>query len=136
VKLIICLFVIFGISLAIRAQDETFFKALHQIETSGRIGNVIGDNGRSLGPFQISRPYWLDATEKRRDLRKQGYGSVARKDYAEQIVRLYFLRYERRAVLEKDYETLARLHNSGPNWRKKKHLTDRYWNKFKKELDR
>ena len=112
------------------AQNEQFFKALHQVETSGRTGAIYGDQNRSLGMYQISKPYWLDATEKRPDLRKQGYGRVVEEAYAQQIVRLYMKRYCKGGTVEQ----MARCHNSGWNWRKKYHLTDNYWNKFKKHL--
>lgn len=130
--LIIVLLLLFAYSA--NAQDEKFFYALHQVETSGRTGEIYGDGGRSLGPYQISKAYWLDATYRSPKLRKAGYKSVTRKDYAKQIVLLYCSRYERRALVNKDWETLARLHNSGPSWRKKKHLTDSYWKKIRKHL--
>ena len=41
----------------------------------------------------------------------------------------YFMRYEPEALANGDWETLARLHNGGPNWREKLVATARYWSK-------
>lgn len=117
----------------VEGTDEKFFKALHQVETSGRVGAVLGDGGLARGPFQIHRAYWQDAIEFRPSIGGR-YEDVERIDYAKQIVRAWMQRYCPRAVKAKDYEAMARAHNSGPNWRKKKHLTDAYWKKFKKHL--
>jgi hypothetical protein len=43
------------------APPESFWRALHQVETSGRHGAILGDNGKSLGPLQISRAYHADS---------------------------------------------------------------------------
>jgi len=115
------------------AQDERFFYALHQVETSGRTGAIYGDGGRSLGPYQISKAYWLDATHRSPKLRNQGYRSVTRVDYSKQVVRAWMQRYHPRAVRTKDYETMARAHNGGPKGHKKS-ATLKYWNSFRKFL--
>jgi hypothetical protein len=128
------IFLILVLAFNLHATDAKFFTALHQVETSGRTGAIRGDQGRSLGPYQISKAYWLDATYRSPSLRAQGYGSVSRIDYSRRIVVLYCQRYEPTAVKAKNYETLARLHNAGPRWSKKKHLTHGYWRKFEKRL--
>jgi hypothetical protein len=50
---------------AYSAPPESFWKALHHVETSGRLGPIPGDfvNGapRALGPLQIHRAYWKDS---------------------------------------------------------------------------
>jgi len=38
-----------------------FYKALNMVETNGKQGRILGDNGNSLGPLQISYAYWLDS---------------------------------------------------------------------------
>ena len=36
-------------------------KAIHLVETGGRLGAIKGDGGRALGPLQIHRAYWIDS---------------------------------------------------------------------------
>ena len=44
------------LALAVTAQaapPDSFFRALHIVETSGRTGAILGDGGKALGPLQI-----------------------------------------------------------------------------------
>lgn len=111
-----------------------FINAIHQVESSGRIGAVSGDNGKSNGPLQISKAYWLDAKEYSNGKLKGSYNDVSNLTYAKKVVYYYIMRYEKQALLNNKYETMARLHNSGPNWKSKKNLTNGYWNKVRKIL--
>jgi len=106
-----------------------FIKAVHQVESSGSLTPPDGKKFGEIGPFQVSEPYWIDsrvecAFEDCRDY-----------DTAIKVMTAYFNRYEDKALLNGDYETLARLHNSGPRWREKKHLTNTYWEKIQKHLN-
>ena len=95
------------------APPESFWRALHQIETSGRHGAILGDNGRSLGPLQISRAYHADS-------RVSGsYEQVADLAYARRVATAYFKRYAPAAWEAGDVETLARIHNGGACGHKK-----------------
>ena len=95
------------------APPESFWRALHQVETSGRTGAVRGDNGRSLGPLQISRAYHADA-------RVAGsYEQVADLAYARRVATAYLKRYAPQAWAQGDVETLARIHNGGPSGHRK-----------------
>ena len=90
------------------APPESFWRALHQVETSGRHGAIIGDNGRSLGPLQISRAYHADS-------RVAGsYEQVTDLAYARRVATAYLKRYAPQAWAQGDVETLARVHNGGP----------------------
>ena len=90
------------------APPESFFRALHLVETSGRQGPILGDNGRSLGPLQISRAYFTDS-------RVAGtYEQVADLPFARRVVSAYLQRYAPKAWAAGDVETLARIHNGGP----------------------
>ncbi len=90
------------------APPESFWRALHQVETSGRTGAILGDNGRSLGPLQISRAYHADS-------RVAGsYEQVADLAYARRVATSYLKRYAPQAWAQGDVETLARVHNGGP----------------------
>ena len=37
-----------------------FLNALHQVESGGQLGAIVGDNGRALGPLQIHKIYWAE----------------------------------------------------------------------------
>jgi hypothetical protein len=95
------------------APPESFWRALHQVETSGRQGAILGDNGRSLGPLQISRAYHADS-------RVAGsYEQVTDLAYARRVATAYLKRYAPDAWAKGDVATLARIHNGGPKGHKK-----------------
>lgn len=98
------------------------------VETSGRLGAINGDDGRSLGCLQISYAYWLDSGVEGK------YYDVIDLTYAAKVVYFYALRYEPKALKNKDWQTLARLHVAGPKWKSKQHKSNKYWNKIKKQL--
>lgn len=127
------IFLLLVLTFNLHATDAKFFTALHQIETGGRIGAITGDQGRSLGPYQISRPYWIDACKQNPALKSKGYRAVTEVSYSKQVVRAWLSRYCPQAVKSKDYETMARCHNGGPRGSKKR-ATLAYWNKFRKHL--
>lgn len=90
------------------APPESFWRALHLVETSGRHGPILGDNGRSLGPLQISRAYFTDS-------RVGGtYEQVTDLGFARKVVTAYLQRYAPKAWAAGDVVTLARIHNGGP----------------------
>ena len=90
------------------APPDSFFRALHVVETSGRTGPIIGDGGRALGPLQIHRAYHADA-------RIGGdYARCADLDYSKRVVSAYLQRYAPAAWASGDVVTLARIHNGGP----------------------
>ena len=100
-------------SAAHAAPPESFWQALHQVETSGRHGAILGDNGRSLGPLQISRAYHADS-------RVAGsYEQVTDLAYARRVATAYLKRYAPQAWAQGDVETLARVHNGGPSGHRK-----------------
>lgn len=87
---------------------DSFFRALHIVETSGRTGPILGDQGRALGPLQIHRAYHADA-------RIGGdYARCADLDYSRRVVSAYLQRYAPAAWAAGDVTTLARIHNGGP----------------------
>lgn len=110
------------------APPASFWAALHQVETSGRVGAIVGDNGLSLGPLQISRAYFADS-------RVGGaYEQVADLPFAIKVASAYMKRYEPEAWRAGNVEVLARLHNSGPGWRRKLSATDVYAAKVRRAL--
>ena len=90
------------------APPDSFWRALHIVETSGRTGPIVGDGGRALGPLQIHRAYHQDS-------RVAGdYSRVADLAYSRRVATAYFKRYAPEAWARGDVETLARVHNGGP----------------------
>ena len=90
------------------APPDSFWRALHVVETSGRTGPIVGDGGRALGPLQIHRAYHADS-------RVAGdYSRVADLDYSKRVATAYLKRYAPEAWAKGDVETLARVHNGGP----------------------
>ena len=90
------------------APPDSFFRALHIVETGGKLGPTIGDQGRALGPLQIHRAYHADS-------RVSGdYSRCADLDYSKRVATAYLTRYAPQAWAAGDVETLARIHNGGP----------------------
>ena len=114
--------------------DAKFLKALNQVETSGRTGAIVGDNGKALGPYQIHKAYWQDAVAFDKSI-KGSYQDVTNKAYAEKVVTAYLNKYAPKAIAAHDYQTLARVHNGGPAGAKSG-ATKGYWKKVQKALDR
>ena len=95
-------------STAFAAPPDSFFRALHIVETGGKRGAIIGDNGAALGPLQIHRAYHADS-------RVAGdYSRCADLEYSKRVVSAYLQRYAPEAWAKGDIETLARIHNGGP----------------------
>jgi hypothetical protein len=90
------------------APSEAFWRALHLVETGGRHGAIIGDNGAALGPLQIHRGYFADSRVTGR------YEQVADLEFSRRVVTSYLKRYAPKAWASGDVETLARIHNGGP----------------------
>ena len=117
-------------------QAEELERLVHAIGTveSNHDDEAIGDNGASRGRFQIQWACWKDATDFDKTIGGK-YEDVHDPIYAEKVMRAYWRRYEPEAYKNADFESLARLWNSGPRWAKKKHKTDAYWAKVKAVLD-
>lgn len=82
-----------------------------------------------MGAYQITPAYWVDATEHNPQL---GGCFLNVKDpwYAEWVMISYWERYAPNTKLE----TLARIHNGGPNGHVKESTKD-YWRKVFVELE-
>lgn len=90
------------------APPEAFWRALHQVETGGRVGPILGDGGKALGPLQIHKACHADS-------RVAGpYSGCAELDYARQVAEAYLQRYAPEAWRKGDAATLARVWNGGP----------------------
>jgi len=90
------------------APRDSFWRAIHLVETSGRTGPILGDGGAALGPLQIHKSYHTDS-------RVAGdYSRVSELDYSKRVATAYLKRYAPVAWAAGDVETLARVHNGGP----------------------
>jgi hypothetical protein len=98
---------------AYSAPPESFWRALHHVETSGRLGPIKGDNGAALGPLQIHRVYFQDSGVK------GSYSQVADFAFARRVATAYLKRYAPKAWERGDVVTLARVHNGGPSGHRK-----------------
>ena len=112
--------------------------ALRFVESSNRLPCPDGDAGRSIGPFQIGLKYYADAwaVELQGKTTAEIYAAYQRSRdlaHAEDTLLMYLLRYVPYAVHYQDWETLARCHNGGPNY-KNLRKTDRYWWKTRRTL--
>lgn len=99
-------------------------EAIRHVETGN--GVMVGDGGRSLGPYQIQYNYWKDAIDHN-PLISGTYNDVMNEEYARQIVISYWDRYGHRVNFS--LEGLARLNNGGPRGHEKNSTLD-YWHKI------
>tara|TARA_R100000458_G_C8238741_1_gene218359 strand:- start:84 stop:440 length:357 start_codon:yes stop_codon:yes gene_type:complete len=89
--------------------------------------DTVGQAGE-LGPYQITAAYWVDALEHCPELGGK-YMDVLNPWYAEWVMVSYWERYAPNTKLE----TLARIHNGGPNGHYKNE-TEPYWSKVREQL--
>ena len=96
-------------AIAPAADFAAFVRAVHQVESGGRVGGaIIGDQNRALGPLQIHRAYWVDA-------RQPGdYQSVTNLAVATATMHAYLTRYAPAALERENWIECARVHNGGP----------------------
>ena len=86
------------------------FEAVRSVETGGIADarDAVGDGGRSIGPYQISRAYWMDSGVP-------GHWMFCKdRAYAESVMLAYWKRHCPDALRVRDFATLARVHNGGP----------------------
>jgi hypothetical protein len=114
------------------APPDSFFRALHAVETGGRIGAIRGDKGAALGPLQIHRGYWLDSGVK------GSYSQCSGLAYSRAVVSAYMQRKAPLAWAAGDCRTLAMVHNGGPQALKakgqKRTNLETYWRKIQSKL--
>ena len=106
-----------------------FFKALRCVET-GEVAqprDAVGDGGRSIGPYQISRAYWADSGVR------GDWTRCKDRAYAEMVMLAFWKRYCPEALRRREFETLARVHNGGPGGLQKA-ATLPYWKKLQMQL--
>lgn len=127
--LVFSLFFVF-ISKSVEISDN-FFKALGQVE-SGQNPKAYNKDENAIGIYQIRKLYFIDAQNFTPELKKYRHEDCFNEKISRKIVLAYLSKYCKNG----SFEDFARCHNSGSNWKNKKHLTQKYWNKIKKELDK
>lgn len=115
-------------SIANAELPDKFVRAIHQVESSGRVGAILGDNGKAYGPLQIHRACWQDS--KIKGVYPDDCSSLA---YSKRVMAAYLRRYCPQAVEKQDFQTMARIWNGGTQGHKRS-ATLGYWEKVKKNL--
>ena len=114
------------------APQESFWQALHAVESGGKLGAIRGDRGAALGPLQLHRTYWLDSGVK------GSYSQCADLAYSRAVVSAYMQRKAPLAWAAGDCRTLAMVHNGGPQALKakgqKRINLENYWRKVQSKL--
>lgn len=117
----------------------TVLNAIREVETGGlpnRGIGAVGDNGKSIGPYQIGRLYWIDS-----DTSGEYQQCLDSHVYSEKVISRYMRRYANAEWLRirsgvgtlADVEKVCRIHNGGPRGYTKK-ATVPYWNKILNNL--
>jgi hypothetical protein len=101
--------------------------AIRQVESSNRPDPPDRDQGRSIGPYQIQRKYWIDAGVP------WPYQAVRSERGGRATVLAYWRRRAPEALAAGDLQVLARIHNGGPKWAAKPATLD-YWRRVRGAL--
>jgi muramidase (phage lysozyme) len=107
---------------------DSFFNAIAEVE-SHHNDSAVGDNGASIGRYQIQYNYWFDA--------RMSYGThedCIKPEYARKVMLRYWARYVPQALARQDFEVLSRVHNGGPKGHLKK-STIKYWQLVRAQLE-
>ncbi len=115
---------------------NTWFYCVQQVETGGEPNpsEVVGDNGRSIGPMQISYNAWLDATQYDKNI-GGAYEDCKNYEYASKIAKAYVTRWGIDKGVS-DPIKLARIFNGGPKGHIKQSTVkyarkfNEYWEQF------
>ena len=74
--------------------------AIHMVESGGRTGkNIVGDKGKAIGPLQIHKVCWIDATQYDKTIGGK-YEDCHKLDYSKKIFKAYISRYGKGKTIE------------------------------------
>jgi soluble lytic murein transglycosylase-like protein len=122
--------IIVALLLSVSAQAanlDGFFAALAKVESSGN-AKAVNKKETALGIYQIRPGYFKDSRVK------GNHEQVFNPTFARSVCEAYFKRYAPEAYAKGDFESLARLHNMGPKYKKNPSATNGYWSKIQKNL--
>ena len=123
--------------------NEKFWESIQEVETGNCKNplNAVGDQGRSIGPYQIMRDYYNDAVQQNPSLTNGGrsYENVmgpGSQTYGIEVGNAYMERYatQERLGHTPTTEDHARIHNGGPNGYKNPN-TESYWEKVERAMN-
>ncbi len=107
-----------------------FLASLAFVESGGEKdpNHCVGDGGRSLGKYQISKECFSDAVTFDKTI-KDKYEYCTNPEVSERVVKAYLTRYAKEFITKNDYQAVARIWNGGPKGYKKQ-STVLYGKKF------
>lgn len=108
---------------------DDLLAAMRHVESRGD-NRAVGDGGRSRGPYQISLPYWVDGGGRRSRYRRDVWSPWA----SRRVILGYWRRYCPAALEHGDLQTLARVHNGGPDGARER-KTLRYWRRVREAMN-
>lgn len=111
---------IFGSYSDIKEDSEwqSFFNAIGQVESNNN-DSAIGDNGKSVGRYQIKVVYIMDAWNVDRTEAEKIHKKLASDPaLGRETIYRYMSRYAPDSVRQKEWAKLAAIHNRGPSARK------------------
>lgn len=117
-----------------RPANSNTVNAIIAVESGGN-NLAYNKSENAIGCLQIRKACFLDAQQwNNQNNNILGLATNKHSDCTNRLVSIkvfnaYINRYN-----AKTPEEMARLWNSGPNWQKKKSLTNNYWNKVKNNL--
>lgn len=104
--------------------------AMRQVESHGN-DHAVGDQGRSRGPYQIQRAYWVEGGG-----RADRYGEDVVNPFAcVRVILGYWRRHCPHALAGGDLQGLARTHNGGPAGSRRTATQD-YWRRVRAAMSR
>lgn len=107
--------------------------AIRMVESGGRERPPDGDGGAAIGAYQIHRIYWRDAIAHTPALGGD-YQDCRDRAYAERVIDSFMRRWVPQAWEEGHAETIARVHNGGPEGARKQ-ATWAYWRRVRAQLE-
>ena len=84
---------------------DQLFTIIGQVE-SGNDDTATGDNGKSIGRYQIQKAYYTDALQYEPGLRKYKYHQMRNHKIAQRVMIAYFQRYAKKWTAEEKIEAI------------------------------
>ncbi len=124
-----------NVDIRARVTLKDFFHALREVETGGMgLSALSGKNGE-IGPYQITKAYWLDAWIYLSIGPRGNFNECQKVTYSEETMIRYWLRFVPGEFRGSNWEVLARTHNGGPHGARKASTLE-YWFKVRAALER